>query len=257
MRSAGAPPAHQRPVHRPGAETRLRRPPLPPERWRGAFSTWSAYAIAGGTRRPARDSLYYAPSSVYKVLTREILRSYKTLRTRLPAPRAAPPAPGYHDGGHTGLRRTLVGQPSSFLRGREGMRMRPTVNRFAGLASALVLSMSRLGAAADPDLRLINAVAEQDRTAIRTLLKQGVDVNATAPVVEKLLAARANPNATQTSGLTPLMIATHTGSVAIVKALIAHGANVNASTVETHDTALMWAVGDQHKDIARVLIDNR
>src|SRR5947209_16415818 len=95
MRSAEAPPAHQRPVHRPGAETRLRRPPLPPERWRGAFSTWSsAYAIAGGTRRPARDSLYYAPSSVYKVLTREILRSYKTLRTRAPrhVPHRPPPA---------------------------------------------------------------------------------------------------------------------------------------------------------------------
>src|SRR5439155_9900823 len=33
---------------------------------------------------PHDDSLYYASSYVYKVLTREILRSYKTLRTRAP-----------------------------------------------------------------------------------------------------------------------------------------------------------------------------
>ena len=185
-------------------------------------------------------------------------------------------------------------------------RLGATPDFHHGLLAVLVLSMSSLVAAADPDLRLINAVAEQDRTEIRTLLKQGVDVNATradgatallwavhfndletadlllragakvnaaddhgvtalaeacenatAPMVDRLLAAGANPNATQTSGLTPLMIATHTGNVAIVKALIAHGANVNVSTVETHDTALMWAVGDQHKDIARVLIENR
>lgn len=184
--------------------------------------------------------------------------------------------------------------------------MRPTVNRLAALSAMLVLSMSSLAAAAGPDLRLINAVAEQDKTAIRTLLKQGVDVNATRadgatallwavhfndletadlllhaganvnaaddhgvtsltqacenanlPMVEKLLAAKANPNAAQTSGLTPLMMATHTGNVAIVKTLIARGANVNASTTDTQDTALMWAVGDQHKDIARVLIENR
>ena len=184
--------------------------------------------------------------------------------------------------------------------------MRPTVNRFASLAAMLVLSVGARAGAAGPDLRLINAVAEQDKTAIRTLLKQGVDVNtiradgatallwavhfndletadlllratakvnaaddhgvtslaqacenANLPMVERLLAAKANANGAQTSGLTPLMIATHTGNVAIVKTLIAHGANVRAATTDTRDTALMWAVGDQRKDIARVLIENR
>jgi ankyrin repeat protein len=186
------------------------------------------------------------------------------------------------------------------------MRMRPIVSRLAALSAVLVVAMSGLAAAAGPDLRLINAVAEQDKTAIRTLLKQGVDVNATRadgvtaliwavhfndletvdlllragarataaddhgvtslaqacenanlPMVEKLLAAKANVNAAQTSGLTPLMIAAHTGSLAIVKTLIVHGADVNASTSDTRDTALMWAVGDQHKDIAHVLIENQ
>jgi ankyrin repeat protein len=186
------------------------------------------------------------------------------------------------------------------------MRMRPTVTRLAALSAMLVVAMSGPAAAAGPDLRLINAVAEQDKTAIRTLLKQGVDVNATRAdgvtaliwavhfsdletvdlllragaqvnaaddhgvtslaqacenanlrIVEQLLAAKANVNAAQTSGLTPLMIAAHTGSVAIVKTLIVHGADVDAPTRDTQDTALMWAVGDQHKDIARVLIENR
>lgn len=183
--------------------------------------------------------------------------------------------------------------------------MRPTMNRFAALSAMLVVAMSGLAGAAGPDLRLINAVAEQDKAAIPTLIRQGVDVNTTRadgvtaliwavhfndletvdlllragaranaaddhgvtslaqacenanlPMVEKLLAAKANVNAAQTSGLTPLMIAAHTGSVAIVKTLIVHGADVNASTRDTQDTALMWAVGDQHKDIAHVLVEN-
>ena len=70
-------------------------------------------------------------------------------------------------------------------------------------------------------------------------------------MVEKLLAAGANPNAAQTSGLTPLMMAAQTGNVQVVKALLAHGANVNAATTETQQTALMWAVAEGHLDIAQ------
>ena len=71
-------------------------------------------------------------------------------------------------------------------------------------------------------------------------------------MVERLLKARANPNAAQMSGLTPLMIAAHTGNVDVVKLLLAHGANVNAATTETGNTALMWAVSDRHADIVKV-----
>jgi ankyrin repeat protein len=178
------------------------------------------------------------------------------------------------------------------------------INRLGTLWVVPFLSAASLAMAAGPDLRLVNAVAEQDNGAMRTLLKERVDVNAARAdgstallwaahfndlttvdllvragakvnaaddhgvtplsqacenvnlaMVEKLLAGGANANAAQTSGLTPLMIATHTGSLPVVKALLAHGANVNAATTDTKDSALMWAISDQHPDIARALID--
>ncbi len=81
--------------------------------------------------------------------------------------------------------------------------------------------------------------------------------NRSVAMVTKLLEAGADANAAQTSGLTPLMIASRTGSVAVVEALLLHGADVNTATAETQSTALMWAVGEPHPDIARVLLDAR
>jgi ankyrin repeat protein len=57
--------------------------------------------------------------------------------------------------------------------------------------------------------------------------------------------------------LTPLMIAARTGNVAVVKGLLAHGADVNAATTETKATALMWAVAEPHPDIVRALIEGQ
>ena len=179
------------------------------------------------------------------------------------------------------------------------------VNRLAGLWAVPLLAVAGLATAAGPDLRLVNAAAEQDKVAVRTLLKQGVDANtaladgstplmwaahwndlemvdlllraganvnaaddhgvtalerasenASEPMVGRLLTAGANANAAQTSGLTPLMTAARTGSVGVVKALLVHGANVNAATAGTRNTALMWAVSEQHRDIVPVLIEN-
>ena len=79
--------------------------------------------------------------------------------------------------------------------------------------------------------------------------------NRSVAMVTKLVEAGADANAAQTSGLTPLMIASRTGSVAVVEALLLHGADVNTATAETQSTALMWAVGEPHPDIARVLLD--
>src|SRR5260370_32621195 len=107
----------------------------------------------GRTSR-SRLGIYYARASGQKVLQSEILRAYKTLRSDA--------------------------HPTSMIstERRGEMRMRPTVTRLAALSAMLVVAMSAPGAAAGPDLRLINAVAEQDKTAIRALVKQGVDVNA-------------------------------------------------------------------------------
>ena len=74
-------------------------------------------------------------------------------------------------------------------------------------------------------------------------------------MAERLLAAGANPNVAQTSGLTPLMIAARTGSVDVVRALLAAGADPNAAVVETGATALMWAMDEAHAIVVRTLLE--
>ncbi len=172
------------------------------------------------------------------------------------------------------------------------------------ICGGAIVTAVGVAAAADSDLRLVNAVAEQDRATVRALLKQRVNVNvaradgATAllyaahwndveivelllraganpnaaddhgvtplaracenvsiGVIETLLRAGANPNAAQTSGLTPLMIAARTGSARAVRALVASGANVNAATVDTRNTALMWAIAGRHPEVVRALVE--
>jgi ankyrin repeat protein len=80
-------------------------------------------------------------------------------------------------------------------------------------------------------------------------------LNGNAVLVAKLLALKANPNAASLTGTSPLMFAARTGSVDAVKALLVHGANVNASETLRGQTALMWAVAEQHPEVVRVLIE--
>jgi ankyrin repeat protein len=51
------------------------------------------------------------------------------------------------------------------------------------------------------------------------------------------------------------MIAARTGSVRVVRTLLAHGADVNAVASSTGATALMWAVAAPHPDVAKVLVE--
>jgi ankyrin repeat protein len=74
-------------------------------------------------------------------------------------------------------------------------------------------------------------------------------------MITALLDAGANPNAAQMSGLTPLMIAAGTGNVNVVKALLAHGADVNRATTEARATALMWAVAQGHSEVVKTLLE--
>ncbi|MCH8812506.1 MAG: ankyrin repeat domain-containing protein [Gemmatimonadetes bacterium] len=81
-------------------------------------------------------------------------------------------------------------------------------------------------------------------------------INGSAPMVERLLDAGANPNVSLKMGETPLMTAARSGDVETVELLLEHGADVNAVEHERGQTALMWAVAQQHASVARVLIDS-
>jgi ankyrin repeat protein len=52
------------------------------------------------------------------------------------------------------------------------------------------------------------------------------------------------------------MLCARTGSVDAVKALVAHGADVNAREPLRGQTALMWAVAQEHPDVVRVLLEH-
>jgi ankyrin repeat protein len=61
-----------------------------------------------------------------------------------------------------------------------------------------------------------------------------------------------SPNA---DGLTALMIATGSGDIDGVRALLAAGANVKAQTITAKATAMMFAVRFKHPEIAKVLAE--
>src|SRR5215471_11881657 len=79
-------------------------------------------------------------------------------------------------------------------------------------------------------------------------------VNGNATIIEKLLKAGADANAVGTEGETPLMTVARTGNVEAAKVLLAHGANVNAKEREHGQTLLMWATAQAHPAMMRELI---
>ena len=105
---------------------------------------------------------------------------------------------------------------------------------------------------------------------IDPLIRAGANVNATnrynitplalactngsALVVAKLLQAGADPNASP-NGESPLMVAARTGDLETVKVLLAHGAATNAVESERGQTALMWAAAEAHPAVVKLLIE--
>jgi uncharacterized protein len=75
-------------------------------------------------------------------------------------------------------------------------------------------------------------------------------------MVETLLKGGADVNAALSTGETSLMRCAYTGSEAAVSALLAHGADVNAAELGEGQTALMWAVAEQHPKVVRQLIEH-
>jgi uncharacterized protein len=116
---------------------------------------------------------------------------------------------------------------------------------------------------------LIDAVRQQDKTAVRALLQRHVDVNAPAgdgatalhwaaylddvDLVDVLLAAGANVNAANDLSITPLYLASANGSAAVVSTLLEKGARVDA-TSETGVTPLMEAARTGNLAVVRALL---
>ena len=111
-------------------------------------------------------------------------------------------------------------------------------------------------AAATADVRLVDAARKRDKSAVRSLLQQRVNVN--TPDVEGmtalhwaahwndletvgvLLKAGANAKAANRYGVTPLHEASTVGNIAIIEALLTAGADPNARLGEG-ETPLMTA----------------
>ena len=125
--------------------------------------------------------------------------------------------------------------------------------------------------AVDGDLRLIEAVKNQDQATVRALLKQRVGVNAhegdgatalhwavtrdNAEVVDQLLRAGADVNAANDYGVTAVSLACTNRNAPMVKTLLASGAHPNVATT-MGETVLMTCAGTGTADAVAALLDH-
>ena len=116
---------------------------------------------------------------------------------------------------------------------------------------------------------LIDAVKKQDVQAVRTLLKQKLDINATEAdgftalhwaaqrndlqLVDLLLGAGANARTSTRYNITPLYLAAVNGNAAIMERLLKAGADPNA-TAQEGQTMLMTAALSGKADAVRLLL---
>jgi ankyrin repeat protein len=123
--------------------------------------------------------------------------------------------------------------------------------------------------AATEDVRLVTAAQKRDSAAVRQLLKQGANVNASQPdgatalawaahwddqtIADLLLASGANANAANELGMTPLMLASINGSGAMVDKLLKAGANASLART-TGETALLLAARVGSSDVVKALV---
>src|SRR5262245_41610908 len=116
---------------------------------------------------------------------------------------------------------------------------------------------------------LIDAVKKQDVQAVRALLKEKANINATEPdgftalhwaaqrndleVVHRLLGAGANAKASTRYSITPLYLAAMNGNAAVIDRLLNAGADPNG-TAEEGQTMLMTAALSGKADAVRLLL---
>jgi ankyrin repeat protein len=136
-------------------------------------------------------------------------------------------------------------------------------------ALAVTLLMAVGAAAANQDLRLVNAAKDQDSPQVRTLLSARPDVNVPSEdgstallwaahwndlqTAELLIRAGANPNAANDFRMTPLVQACTNGSAKLVDLLLNAGADPN-TPIGTGETPLMTCARAGNADAVRVLL---
>jgi hypothetical protein len=119
---------------------------------------------------------------------------------------------------------------------------------------------------------LLQAVWNEDASAIKELLQSGVNPNARtkmgtiplhvaarkakAEITRMLIAHGADINAADENGLTPLMSAASAGHVPNIETLLAAGADINAKDGQGF-TALIWAVIKGSSRGVEALIENK
>jgi ankyrin repeat protein len=150
------------------------------------------------------------------------------------------------------------------------LRKKLTIGVCGTLVGAMAMTVLLLAGAADTPVA--DAAQAGDREAVRSLLRQGADVNAAhgdgmtalhwaafkddVEAADMLLYGGANVAATtRVNALTPLILASRNGSAAMIETLLEGGADANLA-MTTGTTPLMLAAASGVPEAVKVLIDN-
>jgi len=151
--------------------------------------------------------------------------------------------------------------------------MRGPINDRRLIAAALAATLVARAGAAPSSSPVADAAMRGDREAVRTLLRQGADVNAAqgdgmtalhhaaergdAELTAMLLYAGASvAAATRIGQYTPLHVASQGGFAAVAEALLKAGAGAAARTTTTGVTPLHLAAASGSADLVKLLIDH-
>ncbi len=137
------------------------------------------------------------------------------------------------------------------------------------VSSFLLVSVSDVRSEQSLDLQLVIASSKGDLEKVKSLLKQGADINTVYEIGNTVLMNTISMNQLEVAkflinegadlsiknnhNLTPLMLASRKGNLEIVKLLVKAGADVHAKD-EYGQTALTLSAGYGHKEVATFLI---
>ena len=143
----------------------------------------------------------------------------------------------------------------------------------ANLLGGFVVAATLLSAAGIADSPVADAARRNDAQAVRSLLKQGADVNAAqgdgmtalhwaavngnVEMAQMVVYAGANVAAvTRLGDYTPLHLASKAGQAGVVKVLVEAGSDVSAATTTGGATSIHFAAGAGSAEAVQILLDH-